>query len=76
MMTMAFIIIIVITSMPAVASSVKFGIDDKLFTQSKEFQEFVSPVLLSVVLGVEVVHIDLVMIVRDHRLLATGMKKN
>lgn len=50
MVTMAFIIIIVITSMPAVASSL----------------------LLSVVLGVEVVHIDLVMIVRDHRLLDRG----
>ena len=64
MMAVTLLIVIIVTS--TVASSKKF-MDEESFC----FEIYVfSPVLLSVVIGVVVVHIDFIMIVRDHWLLA------
>ena len=73
MSSVTLVIIIVITSVPAVASSEKLRIVE---TVCIEIHEFLSPVLLSVVLGVVVVHVNLVMVVGDHGLLAIKLRKS
>ena len=69
MMAVTLVIVIIVTS--AVTSSEKFMDEERGCLEIYVF----SPVLLPVVIGVVVVHIDLIMIVRDHWLLAEKFKK-